>query len=131
MAPVIGCSVGLEEPLNQLGCGGAATLFVDNIDRDDADAWLTLRYLLRGVLECAGAGRAVFTVRSDNEEWRANLPDELRQLPFATLRINPLSDSEVQRITRRQSSALGIAGARSSGARYGAQSVLPVAIDGS
>ena len=130
MAPVIGCSVGLNELLNELGCGGAATLFVDNIDQiDDADAWLTLRDLLRGVLECAG-WRAVFTVRSDNEEWRANLPDELRQLPFATLRINPLSDFRSQRITRRQSSALGIAGARSSGARYGAQSVLPVAIDG-
>jgi hypothetical protein len=94
MAPVIGCSVGLNELLNELGCGGGATLFVDNIDQiDDADAWLTLRDLLRGVLECPG-WRAVFTVRSDNEEWRANLPDELRQLSFATVRVNPLSDSE-------------------------------------
>lgn len=94
MAPVIGCPVSLNELLNELGCCGGATLFVDNIDQiDDADAWLTLRDLLRGVLECPG-WRAVFTVRSDNAEWRANLPDELRLLPFVTLRIDPLSDSE-------------------------------------
>jgi hypothetical protein len=94
MARAIECPVGRGELLNELGCGGAATLFVDNIDQiDDAEAWLTLRDLLRGVLECAG-WRAVFTVRSDNQEWRANLPDELRQLPFATLRVDPLSDTE-------------------------------------
>ena len=79
MAHVIGCPVGRNELLNELGCGGGATLFVDNIDQiDDAEAWLTLRDLLRGVLECPG-WRAVFTVRSDNQEWRANLPDEMRQ----------------------------------------------------
>ena len=94
MAAVIECPVGLNVLLNELGCGGGATLFVDNIDQiDDADAWLTLRDLLRGVLESPG-WRAVFTVRSDNEEWRANLPDELRQVPFVTLRVNALSDSE-------------------------------------
>lgn len=94
MARVIGCPVARNELLNELGCGGAATLFVDNIDQiDDAEVWLTLRDLLRGVLECAG-WRAVFTVRSDNQEWRANLPDELRQSPFATLRVDPLSDTE-------------------------------------
>ena len=94
MAPVIGCTVGRNELLNELGCGGGATLFVDNIDQlDDADAWLTLRDLLRGVLECPG-WRAVFTVRSDSQEWRANLPDELQQVPFATLRVDPLSDAE-------------------------------------
>ena len=83
MAQVIGCPVSRNELLNELGCGGGATLFVDNIDQiDDAEAWLTLRDLLRGVLECAG-WRAVFTVRSDGQEWRANLPDEMRQLPFA------------------------------------------------
>ncbi len=94
MARVTGCTVGRDELLNELGCGGGAMLFIDNIDQiDDAEAWLTLRDLLRGVLACAG-WRAVFTVRSDSQEWRANLLDEMRELPFGTIRVNPLSDAE-------------------------------------
>jgi hypothetical protein len=94
MAHVIGCPVACDELLNELGCGGGATLFIDNIDQiDDAGAWLTLRDLLRSVARCAG-WRAVFTVRSDNEEWRANLPEEVRQLPFGTVRVGALSDAE-------------------------------------
>jgi hypothetical protein len=94
MAHVIGCPVGRDELFNELGCGGGATLFVDNIDQiDDVGAWQTLRDLLRGVLRSPG-WRAVFTVRSDNEEWRTNLPEEIRQLPFGTVRVAPLSDAE-------------------------------------
>jgi hypothetical protein len=94
MAQVIRCPVGRNELFNELGCSGGATLFVDNIDQiDDAEAWLTLRDLLRGAVECPG-WRAVFTVRSDNQEWHANLPDELRELPFGTVRVSPLSDPE-------------------------------------
>jgi hypothetical protein len=94
MAQVMDCPVGRDELFNELGCGGGATLFVDNIDQiDDAEAWLTLRDLLRGVLECAG-WRAVFTVRSDDQEWRTNLPEEIRQLPFGTVRVGLLSDAE-------------------------------------
>jgi hypothetical protein len=94
MAQIIGCPVPRDELFNELGCGGGAILFVDNIDQiDDAGAWITLRDLLRGVLRCAG-WRAVLTVRSDNEEWRANLPEEMRQLPFGTIRVNLLSDAE-------------------------------------
>ena len=94
MASVVGCKIGLNELFNELGCGGGATLFVDNIDQlDDVGAWLTLRDLLRAVLESPG-WRVVFTVRAENQEWRANLPDELQQMRFATLRIEPLSDAE-------------------------------------
>jgi hypothetical protein len=39
MASTIGCPISRNELLNELGCAGAATLFVDNIDQiDDADA---------------------------------------------------------------------------------------------
>ena len=96
MAHVIGCPavVSRDELFNELGCGGNAILFVDNIDQiDDAGAWLTLRDLLRSVMQCQG-WRAVFTVRSDAEEWRVNLPDEMRQLSFSTIRVSPLSDAE-------------------------------------
>jgi hypothetical protein len=55
MAQVIGCPVGRNELFNELGCGGGATLFVDNIDQiEDADAWPTLRDLLRSVVESPG-----------------------------------------------------------------------------
>ena len=94
MAHAIGCPVRRNELLNELGCSGGATLFVDNIDQiADPAAWLTLRDLLRGVLECPG-WRAVFTVRSENDEWRVNLPDEIRQTFFATVRVDLLSDAE-------------------------------------
>lgn len=91
LAHVIGCPVSRNELFNELGCGGGATLFIDNIDQiDDADAWVTLGDLLRGVQECRG-WRAVFTVRSENQEWRANLPDDLRQMP-----IKPFASAKSQ-----------------------------------
>ena len=110
MAHVIGCppTVTRDELFNELGCGGNAILFVDNIDQiDDADAWLTLRDLLRSVMQCQG-WRAVFTVRSDAEEWRVNLPDEMRQLSFRTIRVSPLTDAEadVLRANNRTLAAL-------------------------
>lgn len=96
MAQVIGCPVGRNELFNELGCGGGATLFIDNIDQiEDGEAWLTLRDLLRSVMECPG-WRAVFTARYDDQEWQANLPDEMRPLPFGTVRVNPLSDAEAE-----------------------------------
>jgi hypothetical protein len=96
MAHAIGCPVSRNELLNELGCSGGATLFVDNIDQiADPGAWLTLRDLFRGVLECPG-WRAVFTVRSDNEEWRVNLPEEMRQAAIATVRVDLLSDGEAE-----------------------------------
>jgi len=131
MAQVIGCPVPCDKLFNELGCGGGATLFVDNIDQiDDAGAWITLRDLLRSVLGCAG-WRAVFTVRSGNEEWRANLPEEMRQLPFGTIRVDPLSDAEadVLRIDNPALVAL-LAGSRRqpSGTRDGAQPLLPLTL---
>ena len=37
MAHAIGCPVSQDELFNELGCGGGATLFIDNIDQiDDA-----------------------------------------------------------------------------------------------
>jgi hypothetical protein len=96
MAQVIGCAAGRNELFNELGCGGGATLFIDNIDQiEDAEAWLTVRDLLRNVIECTG-WRSVFTTRSDDQEWRANLPDEMQSLSFGTVRVNALSDAEAE-----------------------------------
>ncbi len=94
MAHVIGCTVSRNELFNELGCGGGATLFIDNIDQiDDAEAWVTLRDLLRGVEECPG-WRSVFTVRSENKEWRGNLPDDLREMPWQSVRVGEITDAE-------------------------------------
>jgi hypothetical protein len=94
IAHALGCPMQRNELLNELGCSGGATLFVDNIDQiADPAAWLTVRDLLRGVLESRGWG-VVFTVRSENEEWRANLPDEMRQGAFTTVHVDLLSEAE-------------------------------------
>ena len=94
MAAVIGCPISLNELFNELGCGGGATLFIDNIDQiDDADDWVTLRDLLRAVKECRG-WRAVFTVRSDDHEWRASLPDDLREMFRRSIRVGEITDAE-------------------------------------
>jgi hypothetical protein len=105
MVQAVGCPVGRDELLNELGCAGGAVLFVDNIDQiDDAETWLTLRDLLRGVRECQG-WRVVCTARSDNQEWRANLPAELQQEEFATVRVEGISDAEAN-VLRTQNPTL-------------------------
>ena len=61
MAHEIGCSVSQDELFNELGCGGGATLFIDNIDQiDEAGDWATVTDLLTGVVRNPG-WRAVVT----------------------------------------------------------------------
>ena len=79
---------------NELGCGGGATLFVDNIDQiDDEGEWATITDLLRGVLANPG-WRAVATARRGNDEWKNKLPEGLREAGIATLQLEELSDAE-------------------------------------
>ena len=119
MASVVGCKIGLNELFNALGCGGGATLFVDNIDQlDDAAAWLTLRDLLRAMLECPG-WRAVFLSAPTTRNWRE---------PAGRATAGALYDNShraavgrgSERIVRRQSGAQCLARAQSSSARDGA-----------
>jgi hypothetical protein len=93
-ASTIGCPVGRNELFNEIACGGAATLFVDNIDQIEApDDWATLRDLLRGVVTCPG-WRAAFTVRSQTQEWRRHLPDDFRQIAFKSIYVGEITDIE-------------------------------------
>ena len=57
-----------------------------------------LAYVARPAAERHGlpGWRAVFTARSDDQEWRANLPDEMRSSSFGIIRVNPLSDAEAE-----------------------------------
>jgi hypothetical protein len=50
MAHAIGCPVSQDELFNELGCGGGATIFIDNIDQiDEPGDWATVTDLLTGV----------------------------------------------------------------------------------
>jgi energy-coupling factor transporter ATP-binding protein EcfA2 len=94
MARVIGCKVSQDELFNELGCGGGATLFVDNIDQiDDAGDWATVTDLLSGVAGNPG-WRAVVTGALDSTDWKTKLPTHLRNVSVSTLQINPISDDE-------------------------------------
>ncbi len=61
MAHEIGCKVSRDELFNELGCGGGATLFIDNIDQiDDPGDSAAIYDLLAGVVRNPG-WRAVVT----------------------------------------------------------------------
>lgn len=94
MAHAIGCTVSQEELYNELGCGGGATLFIDNIDQiDDDGEWATVRDLLGCVAKAPG-WRAVVTGGVGNDDWKTRLPPELVKAGTATLQVEPISDDE-------------------------------------
>jgi hypothetical protein len=94
MAHTIGCQVSQEELFNELGCGGGATLFVDNIDQIDAPGeWATVVDLLTGVARIPG-WRAVVTGGAGSEDWKTRLPAEVAKAGMADLQIGELTDGE-------------------------------------
>jgi energy-coupling factor transporter ATP-binding protein EcfA2 len=96
LAQVIGRTVSKEELFNELGCGGGATLFIDNIDQiDDAGEWATVTDLLSGVAKTPG-WRAVSTGGVENEDWKTKLPQQLIKAGIATLQVDPISDDETE-----------------------------------
>jgi hypothetical protein len=104
---VIDCSVSQDELFNELGCGGGATLFIDNIDQiDDAGEWATISDLLSGVAKSRG-WRAVVTGGLDNAEWTTKLPAELRKDDIAALEVGEITDDETATLSE-QNQALAI-----------------------
>jgi hypothetical protein len=94
MAHAIGCPVSQDELFNELGCGGGATLFIDNIDQiDDSGDWATVTDLLTGVARNPG-WRAVVTVGVGNNDWKTKLPAEVRKAGIATLLVEAITDDE-------------------------------------
>ena len=99
MSHTIGCQISQDELFNELGCGGGATLFIDNIDQiDDAGEWATITDLLSGVARCPG-WRAVVTSGIGNDDWKTNLPAELRRAGIATLLVAELTDDETETLS--------------------------------
>lgn len=92
MADAYGCPVSLAELLNELGCGGGATLFVDNIDQIDAVAdRATLLDLLGGVAASPG-WKIVSTGSADSTEWSVELPFDAADI--ATVEVGDVTDDE-------------------------------------
>jgi hypothetical protein len=107
MSHVVGCPVSQDELFNELGCGGGATLFIDNIDQiDDAGEWATVSDLLAGVAKCQG-WRAVVTGGVANDEWKTTLPQGIRSTDIGTLEVPELSDDETATLSN-QNHALAI-----------------------
>jgi len=104
MAHEIGCMVSQDELFNELGCGGGATLFIDNIDQvDEVGDWPTVNDLLTGVARNPG-WRAVFTGGVGNDDWKTRLPAEVINTGVATLQSRqspttklPSSPKEIRR----------------------------------
>lgn len=94
MAHTIGCTVSQQELLNELGCGGGATLFIDNIDQiDNPGDWATVTDLLTGVAKSPG-WRAVVTGGTDNEDWKTKLPTLVNNRGIARLLVGAITDDE-------------------------------------
>jgi len=95
MAHLIGCQMSQNAFFNELGCGGGAVLFIDNIDQIEGPAeWATLSDLMTAVLKSPG-WRAVVTGGLGNDEWKTKLPAVVRAADIATLAVDPISDDEV------------------------------------
>lgn len=93
-AHAIQCPVSRDELFNELGCGGGATLFIDNIDQiDDDGEWATVTDLLAAVSRSPG-WRAVVTGGIGNDEWKLKFPADLRGANLATLEVDEISDDE-------------------------------------
>ena len=94
MAHAIGCTLSQDELFNELGCGGGATLFIDNIDQiDDPGDWATVSDLLSAVLRIPG-WRAVVTGGVGNDDWKTKLPRQVSNADIATLEVDAISDDE-------------------------------------
>jgi hypothetical protein len=107
MSHVIGCPVSQDELFNELGCGGGATLFIDNIDQiDEAGEWATVSDLLAGVAKCPG-WRAVVTGGAGNDTWKTKLSDSISSNDIGTLEVAELSDDETAALSQ-QNHALAI-----------------------
>ena len=99
MAHAIGWTVSQDELFNELGCGGGATLFIDNIDQiDDAGEWARSPTYSRGVARSRG-WRAVVTGGVGNDEWKTNLPPQVRNAGIAILTV----ERDLRRRNRKSS----------------------------
>ncbi len=94
MAHTIGWSGSQADLFNELGSGGGAILFVDNIDQiDNPPEWETVCDLLSEAMRSPG-WRAVVTGELGNDGWKTKLPGIARAASIANVQVETLSDDE-------------------------------------
>ncbi|WP_164940508.1 hypothetical protein [Bradyrhizobium zhanjiangense] len=94
MAHTIGWAGTQAELFNELGAGGGATLFIDNIDQiDDAGEWATVTDLLSQAARSQG-WRVVATCGVESDDWKTKLPARVRAAGIGSLVVAALSDEE-------------------------------------
>ncbi|MBR0965683.1 hypothetical protein JQ554_15425 [Bradyrhizobium diazoefficiens] len=94
MAHTIGWAGSQAELFNELGAGGGATLFIDNIDQiDDPGEWATVTDLLSQATRSQG-WRIVATCGVESDDWKTKLPARVRTAGIGSLVVAALSDVE-------------------------------------
>ncbi len=94
MAHTIGWAGSQAELFNELGVGGGATLFIDNIDQiDDSGEWATVTDLLSQATRSQG-WRIVATCGVESDDWKTKLPARVRTAGIGSLVVEALSDAE-------------------------------------
>lgn len=94
MAHIIGWTGSLADLFNELGCGGGATLVIDNVDQiDDSADWATVSDLLTEATRSPG-WRVIMTGGAGNDDWKTRLSAAVRLVPMASLSVGTLSDEE-------------------------------------
>ncbi|MET4198638.1 hypothetical protein [Bradyrhizobium sp. LA6.12] len=94
MAHTIGWAGSQAELFNELGAGGGAVLFVDNIDQiDDPGEWATVTDLLSQAARSQG-WRVVATCGVESGDWKTKLPARARTAGIGALMVGALSDEE-------------------------------------
>lgn len=94
MAHTIGWTGSQADLFNELGSGGGAILFVDNIDQiDDPAEWETVADLLSEAVRSPGWG-VVVTGELGNDGWKTKLPGAARASGIANVQVETLSDEE-------------------------------------
>lgn len=94
MAHTIGWTGSQAELFNELGAGGGAVLFVDNIDQiDDPGEWATVSDLLSQAARSQG-WRVVATCGVESDDWKTKLPARVRTARIGSLVVAALSDEE-------------------------------------
>jgi hypothetical protein len=94
MAHTIGWSGSQADLFNELGAGGGAILFIDNIDQiDDQGEWATVTDLLSQATRSQG-WRIVATCGVESDDWKTKLPARVRTAGIGSLVVAALSEEE-------------------------------------
>jgi hypothetical protein len=106
-AQAVSCPLLLDELFNELGCGGGATLFVDNIDQiDDQNRLVTVNDLVRTAIKSPG-WRVAFTAADTRAEWLTRFP-AITADTMATVVVGEIDDEEAAQLSAANTSLFAI-----------------------